>query len=437
MDHHAELVAQLQNSGYAIAKAYKRKYGSRAEAARAAANARWGNKGAAAQDTAMADRAVFNPSYKEMLAGKTASGRKLRDAFSGTPVNGYDLETDPRPFGTHIDHLKRGALLRHGTSEALWQVTSVKGDILRSKPVYDEYGRKVYKPGTAQSLHRQYWDTLTAVKGNAADLPEQDDAIAKAYKRKYATREEAARAAANARWGNKGSTSTATATAEPKPEITKETDKVLREFAKAGYAAQQGMGGRQQKGQLHVGVDETSVTITDLYAMQKFPRSDPRAKALLAYQPEGKSSFAVKIGKSGKVGLHPEQNSPELNSSTIDDLTKKSRHDIGPFKPIPRIEGSKQQYVSAEVKNPKTKEMQTVYMRQDQYDGILASQPAGTELKIGFSDDFGGGTRVLSVVAINNGERVAAVMPMGPKFDPATGDIKKVMTVRSMRAAVR
>ena len=44
MDHHAELVAQLQASGYAISKAYKRKYATRTEAARAAANARWGNR---------------------------------------------------------------------------------------------------------------------------------------------------------------------------------------------------------------------------------------------------------------------------------------------------------------------------------------------------------------------------------------------------------
>lgn len=269
---------------------------------------------------------------------------------------------------------------------------------------------------------------------------QSSDTIAKAYKRKYATRAEAARAAANARWGNKGSTSTA-APAEPKPEITKETDKVLRQFAQAGYAAQTGMGMRQQKGQLHVGVDDTSVTITDLYAMQKFPRSDPRAKALLAYQPEGKSSFAVKIGKGGKVGLHPEQNSPDMNSSTIDELTKKSRVDIGGFKPIPTIEGSKQQYVATEVKNPKTKETATVYLRQDQYDGILASQPPGTELKVGFGENYRGKPRVLSVVAINNGEKVAAVMAMGPNFDPTTGGdgrltVKKVVSVHDMRAPV-
>jgi hypothetical protein len=368
-----------------------------------------------------------------MLAGKTASGRKIRDTFSQTPVNGYNLETDPRPFGSAPEHLKRGALLVQGNSKALWQVTSVKGDVLRSKQVYDKYGRKIYKPGTSQSLLRQYWDNVTAVKGNAADLPDQDDAIAKAYKRKYATRAEAARAAANARWGNKGSTSTA-APAEPKPQITKETDKVLRQFAQAGYATKTGMGMRQQKGQLHVGVDDTSVTITDLYAMQKFPRSDPRAKALLAYQPEGKSSFTVKIGKGGKVGLHPTQNGPEMNSSSLDELTKKSRQDVGGFKPIPRIEGSKQQYVSAEVKNPITKETQTVYLREDQYDGILASQPSGTELKIGFSESYDGKSRVLSVVAINNGERVAAVMPMGPNFDPTTGGDGR-LTVRKLRAA--
>lgn len=275
-----------------------------------------------------------------------------------------------------------------------------------------------------------------------AQLQASGYAITKAYKRKYGSRSEAARAAANARWGNKGSTSTSTSSAEPKPEITKETDKVLRQFANAGYAVQKGMGSSKRKGQLHVGVDDTSVTITDLYAMQKFPRSDPRAKALLAYQPEGKSSFAVKIGKGGKVGLHPEQNSPEMNSSTIDDLTKKSRQDIGAFKPIPRIEGSKQQYVSAEVKNPITKETQSVYLRQDQYDGILASQPAGTEFKIGFSESYDGKSGPLPVVAINNGERVAAVMPMGPNFDPASGGdgrltVKKVKTVRSMRAANR
>jgi hypothetical protein len=423
-----------------IAKAYKRKYGSRAEAARAAANARWGNKGSATQETSAADDAVYNPSPKEMLAGKTASGRKLRNTFSQTPVNGYNIETDPRPFGSAPEHLKRGALLLQGTGQALWQVTSVKGDVLRSKPVYDKYGRKIYKPGTSQSLLRQYWDNVTAVKGNAADLPDQDDAIAKAYKRKYATRAEAARAAANARWGNKGSTSTA-APAEPKPQITKETDKVLRQFAQAGYAAQTGMGMRQQKGQLHVGVDDTSVTITDLYAMQKFPRSDPRAKALLAYQPEGKSSFTVKIGKGGKVGLHPEQNGPDMNSSTIDELTKKSRVDIGGFKPIPTIEGSKQQYVATEVKNPKTKETATVYLRRDQYDGILASQPPGTELKVGFGENYRGKSRILSVVAINNGEKVAAVMAMGPNFDPTTGGdgrltVKKVVSVHDMRAPV-
>ena len=31
-------------------------------------------------------------------------------------------------------------------------------------------------------------------------------------------------------------------------------------------------------------------------------------------------------------------------------------------------------------------------------------------------------------------DTIAAVMPMGPKFDPVTGEIKKVVSVRKMRA---
>lgn len=266
-----------------------------------------------------------------------------------------------------------------------------------------------------------------------SDLETSGYAIVKAYKRKYGSRSEAARAAANARWGNKGSTSTPTVTAEPKPEITKETDKVLREFAKAGYGQNEGVTGKN-KNRLFVGVNEENMIVTDMYNMEVFPRSDPRAKALLAYKPEGTSSYAVKIGKSGKVGLHPDPASADILPGAIDSIGKNAKYAIEGFKPVTRVEGQKKDYVSTQFKNPKSGQTETVFLGKDQYDGILASQPAGTELKVSVMDY---NSRVGAVVAYRDGQRVAAVMPMGPNFDPATGDIKKILTVRSMRAALR
>jgi hypothetical protein len=417
-----------------IAKAYKRKYASRAEAGRAAANARWGNKGTTStstaapkkQETSAADDAVYNPSYKEMLAGKTASGRKIRDTFSQTPVNGYNLETDPRPFGSAPEHLKRGALLVQGNSKALWQVTSVKGDVLRSKQVYDKYGRKVYKPGTSQSLLRQYWDNVTAVKGNAADLPDQDDAIAKAYKRKYATRAEAARAAANARWGNKGSTSTP-APAEPKPEITKETDKVLRQFAKGGY---------QKK--LLVNVSNDKVIITDTYMMQVLDATDPKAKAVSAYKPEGKESFTLKIAKAGTVGLMDDKN--EISSDVVDSLVGKhlKHFPLGPAEVLNNGDFHNGEYVMATHENPKATSKydasSEVYFNANQYDTLIRNAPAGSEISITYNPRT---KKTASVVVQREGEVVGLVMPVPERTvrDRMIG-VKKVVSVHGMRAPV-
>ena len=258
------------------------------------------------------------------------------------------------------------------------------------------------------------------------------DPVEKAYKRKYGSRTEAARAAANARWGNKGSTSTSTSSAEAKPEITKETDKVLRQFAKAGYGQTEGLT-RKNKNRLFVGVNEENVIVTDMYGMEVFPRSDPRAKALLAYKPEGTSSYAVKIG--GKVGLHPDGASADILPGSINKIGKDAKYPIDGFKPVARVEGQKQGYVATQIKNPLSGKTQTVYLREDQYDGILASQPAGTELRASISDY---NQNVGAIVAYRDGQRIAAVMPMGANFDPATGTtVKKVKTVRSMRAANR
>ena len=323
-----------------IAKAYKRKYATRAEAARAAANARWGNRSGYSQDIKtsvretpeqapkMIDRGKIDPSQTILdevltesvdpfdmgaftaaaakgsvsLVGVHATTRSMPDLiFEGDPRGGgllgngiyASLITDRGAADQKVNYEPRGrqALVRLDFKKALVVEDSIAikvqekyGKVIAMSPLamgvathlYNEGVSKAefnkqYKAATDHSdpyatppetpfIRKQGYDGIVMRSGNGDmaavfsseqiktidpvltvqerslvyetaakvrggwvgkavgdafdgrdfDLVSIEDlenpSVSKAYKRKYATRTEAARAAANARWGNKGYT---------------------------------------------------------------------------------------------------------------------------------------------------------------------------------------------------------------------------------------
>jgi hypothetical protein len=193
-----------------IEKAYQRKYGSRTEAARAAANARWGNS--ATEDGS------YRMSHQPSEVGPRAHNL-TEDGGEGEYLTD-DVYAHPERYsgaGATVVKETMAQLKRaKGNPDAIVTIHrwAPEGNAIESgnwvslsKTYAEQHGESNSsgKVGSVISLEVPA-KTIRFAGDDLAEFgywPSSADAIAKAYKRKYATREEAARAAANARWGNR------------------------------------------------------------------------------------------------------------------------------------------------------------------------------------------------------------------------------------------
>ena len=197
-----------------ITKAYQRKYGSREEAARAAANARWGNS--ATETTAEDDS--YRMSHQPSEVGPRAHDL-TEDGGEGEYLTD-DVYANPERYsgaGTTVIRETMAQLRQaKGNPDAIVTIHrwAPEGNAIEagnwvslSKTYAEQHGESNSsgKAGSVISLDVPA-KTIRFAGDDLAEFgywPSSADAIEKAYKRKYATRAEAARAAANARWGNR------------------------------------------------------------------------------------------------------------------------------------------------------------------------------------------------------------------------------------------
>jgi hypothetical protein len=216
----AEYVMQRGNKTLAqpsmsngIEKAYQRKYGSRTEAARAAANARWGNS--ATEDGS------YRMSHQPSEVGPRAHNL-TEDGGEGEYLTD-DVYAHPERYSgagaTVVKETMAQLKQAKGNPDAIVTIHrwAPEGNAIESgnwvslsKTYAEQHGESNSsgKVGSVISLEVPA-KTIRFAGDDLAEFgywPSSADAIEKAYKRKYATRAEAARAAANARWGNRAKT---------------------------------------------------------------------------------------------------------------------------------------------------------------------------------------------------------------------------------------
>lgn len=197
-----------------ITKAYQRKYATREEAARAAANARWG--GSATETTAEDDS--YRMSHQPSEVGPRAHDL-TEDGGEGEYLTD-DVYAHPERYsgaGSTVVRETMAQLKRaKGNPDAIVTIHrwAPEGNVIESgnwvslsKTYAEQHGESNAsgKVGSVISLDVPA-KTIRFAGDDLAEFgywPSSADAIVKAYKRKYATRAEAARAAANARWGNR------------------------------------------------------------------------------------------------------------------------------------------------------------------------------------------------------------------------------------------
>ena len=213
-----------------IEKAYKRKYGSRSEAGRAAANARWGNR---ATETTAAQDDSYRMSHQPSEVGPRAHNL-TEDGGEGEYLTD-DVYANPERYsgaGTTVIRETMAQLKQaKGNPDAIVTIHrwAPEGNAIEagnwvslSKTYAEQHGESNSsgKAGSVISLDVPA-KTIRFAGDDLAEFgywPSSADAIAKAYKRKYGSRSEAGRAAANARWGNRASQTEVADTAAVKIE---------------------------------------------------------------------------------------------------------------------------------------------------------------------------------------------------------------------------
>ncbi len=227
-----------------IEKAYQRKYGSRTEAARAAANARWGNS--ATEDGS------YRMSHQPSEVGPRAHNL-TEDGGEGEYLTD-DVYAHPERYSgagaTVVKETMAQLKQAKGNPDAIVTIHrwAPEGNAIESgnwvslsKTYAEQHGESNSsgKAGSVISLEVPA-KTIRFAGDDLAEFgywPSSADAIAKAYKRKYATRAEAARAAANARWGNRAKTED-TGSDSGSVDRFMPSEKLLNAIAEAAIAQQ-------------------------------------------------------------------------------------------------------------------------------------------------------------------------------------------------------